>query len=71
MIWSRLKKVKCPQCNDDLKEFETFQYKCIGCGFKITKSKFNHIVDQMYNKTANFRYDKNYKEDNQEELNNI
>ncbi len=71
MIWSRLKKMRCPQCDDDLKNRDTFQYKCVGCGFTINKSKFDHIVDMMYKGTAKFRYDKNYQEDNQEELNNL
>lgn len=66
--WNRLKNFKCPKCNDSLysnggteMEFECNNKKC---GFKISKSKFDSIIVNLYQKKEPLK-------DNQEMLNNL
>jgi len=53
MIWTRLKSMKCPDCNSQLKEAVTVnfdRYICSKCGFMILKEGFNKLVEALYKK---------------------
>ena len=61
MKWTNLKSVCCPKCGETLQETES-GYRCselvhpngcatqLGCDFKISKEKFNEVVNNLYNK---------------------
>jgi len=70
MNWNRLKRFKCPKCNnyiEDNKSSNTFVYRCVKCDFRIAKGRFNEIVNDMYiPKSRNFEENKT-----QEYLNNM
>lgn len=68
MNWTRLKNMKCPQCQGDLNEKLVAFYACAkGCGFNISKLKFEEIIVSLYRKQAGHRIS----EDNSEALNNL
>ena len=66
MIWSRLKNLKCPECNAPLLQ-TAIGFNCCACSFKIRTQKFNEIVSDLY-KPKNMREDP---ERNLAELNNL
>jgi len=47
LIWSRLKSMKCPRCNNLVKEALP-GYGCTKCDFVIGMKKFNEIITTMY-----------------------
>jgi hypothetical protein len=69
MNWSRLKSMKCPQCQGDLKDANPEGYACSKhCGFYISAKKFNLLVGDQYQK-QNIR--SFLPQDNSEALNNL
>lgn len=51
MIWSRLKSMKCPECNSLLKgKVLEKMYGCTNekCTFKISEERFNELVKDLY-----------------------
>ncbi len=47
MTWSNLEDGKCPICSEDLNYFDHIElWKC-GCGFKISKYKFEKITSDI------------------------
>lgn len=50
MIWSRLKSMKCPECNHVLQHNVMYkQYECTVCEFQISDIKFASLVSKLYN----------------------
>ena len=49
MIWSRLKSMKCPDCNSEIVE-HAYHYSCKKktCDFTVSKEKFNAIIKKLY-----------------------
>ena len=78
MKWNNLKSVCCPKCGEVLQETDT-GYRCgelvhaggcatpLGCDFKISKMKFDEVVNKLYKPRA--RYEP--QEDNLSALNNF
>ncbi len=70
MIWSRLKSMKCPECNSKIqRNMMERNYYCIknNCGFKIGHESFNEVVASLYRKKS----DKEDSLDNLSDLNNL
>lgn len=72
MKWQNLKSMKCPKCDNTLKESVGDAYFCpklsdTSCGFSIGKEKFDKVVSDLYKpkqKRATF-------EENMSALNNL
>lgn len=69
LIWSRLKSMKCPSCNSELRSIPTNYIACSrkGCVFSMNKEKFNEIVKDLYSKGMQV----NANRDNLTDLNNL
>jgi len=71
MIWSRLKNLKCPECNSDLIKSHNGVQEGYACSkgkythFFIGIEKFNRVVSDLYNPKIEVV------RDNQAELNNL
>ncbi len=65
-IWSRLKNVRCPDCNIALKKRVSGGHACTLCNFFIGDKAFETIVTKLYNKEDERSFD-----DNLAELNNL
>ena len=49
MIWSRLKNMKCPNCNGAMAENTiTHGIECKKCSMFIRKDKFEQIINSLY-----------------------
>lgn len=47
--WKKLKDFKCPKCSNELNNsLISLGYFCGGCGFKITRQKFDEVIKDMY-----------------------
>lgn len=69
MMWSRLKNMRCPNCNGYIAENNiTIGFECGKCSMFISKEKFNNLLDSLYKgKVVD-----DYKPDsNMEALNNL
>lgn len=65
--------MKCPKCNRPI-QVTGGSYTCKelegGCGFRISRNKFDSIVGNLYNNKKTYA-DLNNEEDNQKYLNNL
>lgn len=72
LIWSRLKSMKCPECNRPIgRNLMEATYCCSNdkCSFKkITDKRFNEIINSLYQKKPILEDEV---ERNQRELNNL
>ena len=70
MKWQNLKKNKCPNCGNYLAEppegILKTNYYCPPCGFNISKTKFDEIVNSLYKPKRKVEI-----EDNQQGLNEL
>ncbi len=62
--------MKCPKCNSYLFEAAgSGMYQCESCDFRITKSKFDSLVNKMY--ASNRPLSDDEAQENLSELNNM
>lgn len=69
-IWSRLKMMKCPDCNHAvIRNMLRNQYHCTKpCGFYMSSEAFNRVVENLYTGKPIVEDEV---EKNQKELNNL
>ena len=59
MIWSRLKNMKCPECNNPLekntkgKVLISMDYRCVKCPFYISSERFDEMIESLYRPSRN------------------
>lgn len=71
MNWKSLEQLECPKCQCSLSKSE-WGYNCSNevCDFKISESRFNEIINSMYQ--PKFRKPiRDEQEDNLSDLNNL
>lgn len=53
LVWRRLKDMKCPKCNSDVKSgLLSDEITCTNCDFRISRVKFDKIVGDLYRPKA-------------------
>jgi len=79
MNWNNLKNMKCPKCGIELVTNNSGKERMIGCGndencdFRISLTRFNSLVDDLYKGKGKIGYKPQFGDDleNLEKLSNL
>ena len=70
MKWNNLKEMKCPSCDGAVQKIH-IGYQCSKCHFKISREKFDGLVEKLYHPQRAVDMRKNAIDENLETLNNF